>query len=172
MFLLWVETLFNPKHNQIMKTFSLVLPLTVLVSFVALGQKQSTKAKAWPKEERHIAINEFPTNQIVNHIEGWGSMTVAVNSLPKGTDFAPMLEGLKNNSCQVPHWGYIVQGILRVRYDNGQEVILKAGDLFYMSPGHVAKVEEDLKLLDFSPEDEFKGLFAHLEKKVAEQQKK
>jgi glyoxylate utilization-related uncharacterized protein len=123
-------------------------------------------------EEKHISIQNFPTNMMINHLADWGGMAVAVNSIPAGADFAPLLAGLKNNSCQVPHWGYILQGALRLQYDDGKEVILKAGDLFYMSPGHKAKVDEDLKLLDFSPQDEFIELVAHLEKKAAEQEKK
>jgi hypothetical protein len=44
---------------------------------------------------------------------------------------------------------------------------LKAGDVFYMAPGHKAVVEEDLKLIDFSPEKEMKELINHVEKKLA-----
>lgn len=151
----------------------LSLPLFVCSSFVGFGQqkKNSETGARWPMEEKHISIDSFPTNMMVNHLEGWGGMTVAVNSLPAGTDFAPMLIGLKNNSCQVPHWGYIIKGVMRLQYDNGKVVILKAGDLFYMAPGHKAKVEEDLKLLDFNPQAEFKALVGHLEKKAAEQKK-
>jgi hypothetical protein len=36
-----------------------------------------------------------------------------------------------------------------------------------MAPGHRASVVEDLKLLDFSPEDEFKDLVSHLTKMAA-----
>ena len=151
----------------------LSLPLFVCSSLVGFGQqkKASETGTRWPMEEKHISIDSFPTNMMVNHLEGWGGMTVAVNSLPAGTDFAPMLIGLKNNSCQVPHWGYIIKGVMRLEYDNGKVVILKAGDLFYMAPGHKAKVQEDLKLLDFNPQEEFKSLVGHLEKKAAEQKK-
>jgi hypothetical protein len=40
-----------------------------------------------------------------------------------------------------------------------------------MPPGHKASVVEDLKLLDFSPQDEFKDLVVHLEKMAAEMTK-
>jgi hypothetical protein len=43
-------------------------------------------------------------------LSGCGGMTVAFNEIPAGTDFSPLLQGLKNNSCQCPHWGYIVEG--------------------------------------------------------------
>jgi mannose-6-phosphate isomerase-like protein (cupin superfamily) len=127
--------------------------------------------QSWPKEEKHIAIAEFPTDKMVNYLSEWGGMTVAVNSMPAGSDLAPLLLGLKNNSCQVPHWGYIIQGALMLQYDDGKEVTLKAGDLFYMPPGHKAKVIEDLKMMDFSPEQEYMDLVDHLEKKAAEMQK-
>lgn len=151
----------------------LSLPLFVFSSFVGFSQqkKNAGRGNRWPMEEKHISMDSFPTNMMVNHLDGWGGFTVAVNSMPAGTDLAPLLMGLKNNSCQVPHWGYIIKGALRLQYDDGKEVILKAGDLFYMSPGHKAKAEEDLKLLDFSPQDEFKELVVHLEKKAAELQK-
>jgi hypothetical protein len=53
-----------------------------------------------------------------------------------------------------------------VKYDDGGETVLKTGDAFYMSPGHTAVVEEDLKILDFSPEQEMNELIKHVEKKV------
>ncbi|MEO5601979.1 MAG: hypothetical protein ABIR06_13750 [Cyclobacteriaceae bacterium] len=67
---------------------------------------------------------------MINHINGWGDMSVAVNSFPAGTDLAPLLIGLKNNSCQVPHWGYLLKGAVRLIYDDGTEVLLKEGDIF------------------------------------------
>ena len=134
-------------------------------------EKNFAKGNSWPMQEKHISIDSFPADKMVNYLEGWGGMAIAVNSMPAGSDLAPLLMGLENNSCQVPHWGYILQGKLRLVYDNGEVVVLKAGDLFYMPPGHKASVVEDLKLLDFSPQDEFKDLVGHLEKMAAEMTK-
>lgn len=147
-----------------------VVLLVLFASAKISAQTASSKEKTGKPDvhrEQHIAIENFPKNMVVNHLNGWGGMTVAINELPAGTDFSPMLEGLKNNSCQVPHWGYIIKGSLRLKYDDGQEVILNAGDVFYMPPGHKAIVVEDLKILDFSPEKEMKSLIGHIEKKVA-----
>ncbi len=77
------------------------------------------------------------------------------------------VDGLKNNSCQVPHWGYIHSGVLRVIYDDGKEVTLKGGDIFYMPPGHKAVVVKDLKIMDFSPQEGMLELIDHIEKKLA-----
>ncbi len=147
-----------------------VVILFLFVSAKSSAQNAASKEKAGKPEanhEQHLSIENFPKNMAINHLNGWGGMTIAINELPAGTDFAPLLEGLKNNSCQVPHWGYILKGSLRLKYDDGKEVLLTAGDVFYMPPGHTASVVEDLKLLDFSPEKEMKSLISHIENKIA-----
>ena len=149
--------------------FLVALLLALLSYSSVLGQQKKSGKGSLPKQQ-HIAIDSFPSNHLINFIPGWGNMAVAVNAMPAGTDLGPLLVGLKNNSCQVPHWGYIIKGSMRLKYDSGEEVFLKAGDLFYMAPGHTGKVEEDLKLLDFSPQEDFAKLVSHLEKKVAEMQ--
>jgi EutQ-like cupin domain len=98
---------------------------------------------------------------------GYGGMTVAFNEIPAGTDFSPLLQGLKNDSCQCPHWGYIVEGEMLVSYTDGTTEILGSGDVFYLPPGHTARVEKDLKLLDFSPEKELKEVMDHIARKMA-----
>ncbi|HJS53167.1 MAG TPA: hypothetical protein VJ765_01450 [Chitinophagaceae bacterium] len=142
----------------------------LFVSAKSSAQTSGTNEKSEKPDsdkEQHLPIEKFPKDMTINHLNGWGGMTVAINELPAGTDFSPLLEGLKNNSCQVPHWGYILKGSLKLKYDDGKEVVLKAGEVFYMAPGHKASVLEDLKLMDFSPEKEMKELIRHVEKKIA-----
>ena len=147
-----------------------LLAAALIISFRAEAQpskERTTSTSSIEDKPQQISIDKFPKNMVINHLDGWGAMTVAVNELPAGTDLSPLLMGLKNNSCQVPHWGYIIKGKMRLIYDDGTEVVLKAGDLFYMPPGHKGNVVEDLKLLDFSPEREMKDLIKHIEQKVA-----
>ena len=80
----------------------------------------------------------------------WGDLRSAVVSMPAGTDVAPLLKGLPDDLCPCPHWGYVVKGQLRVIYADRQEV-LRAGDLYFMAPGHSAVVEEDYEGIEFSP---------------------
>jgi len=101
-------------------------------------------------------------------LPGYGGMTVAFNELPAGTDIGPLLQGLENNSCHCPHWGYIVAGELVIKYDNGTDEVLTTGDVFYLPPGHTGIVKKDLKIIDFSPEKEFNEVMAHIAKKMAE----
>jgi hypothetical protein len=100
-------------------------------------------------------------------LSGYGGMTVAFNEIPAGTDFSPLLQGLKNDSCQCPHWGYIVEGEMMVNYTDGSAETLSTGDVFYLPPGHTARVEKDLKFLDFSPEKELKEVMDHIARKMA-----
>lgn len=118
------------------------------------------------KEEIPVTMEAPGTT--MRALPGYGGMTVAYNEVPAGTDFTPMLQGLQNNSCHCPHWGYVVEGELLVKYDNGTEEKLAAGDVFYLPPGHTAIVEKDLKFLDFNPEKEFKEVMDHIAKKVAQ----
>src|SRR4249919_1507631 len=118
------------------------------------------------KEEIPVTM-QFP-GATMRALPGYGGMTVAFNELPAGTDISPLLEGLKNNSCQCPHWGYIVEGELLLKYDDGTEENLTTGDVFYMPPGHTAIVKKNLKIIDFSPEKELNEVMAHIAKKMAQ----
>jgi hypothetical protein len=101
-------------------------------------------------------------------LPGYGGMTVAFNEIPAGTDLTPLLQGLQNNSGHCPHWGYILEGEMLVKYDNGTEERLTTGNVFYLPPGHTAIVEKDLKLIDFNPTKEFSEVMDHIAKKMAE----
>jgi Cupin domain len=119
------------------------------------------------KKEAIPVTMESP-GTIMRALPGYGGMTVAFNEIPGGTDLSPLLEGLKNNSCQCPHWGYILEGELLLKYDNGSEEKLTTGDVFYFPPGHIAIVEKDLKIIDFSPEKELNEVMDHIAKKMAQ----
>jgi len=115
-----------------------------------------------------IPITMQNENSIMRAISGYGGMTVGYNELPAGTDFKPLLQGLENDSCHCPHWGYMIEGTIRMNYDDGTEEIVTTGDVFYLQPGHTAIVEEDMKFLDFSPEKEINEVMEHIGKKMAE----
>ncbi len=74
--------------------------------------------------------------------------------------------GLKNKQLPGPALGLHSYGVLRVIYDDGKQVTLKGGDIFYMPPGHKAVVFEDLKIMDFSPQEGMLELIDHIDKKL------
>jgi len=100
--------------------------------------------------------------------EGFGGMTAAFNQFPKGTDLTPLLNGLTNNSCHCPHWGYLLEGAMLLIYDNGNEELVQAGDMFYAPSGHTVIAKEDVKLVDFSPTKELNEVMEHVGRKMAE----
>lgn len=83
-------------------------------------------------------------------------------SLGAGTDIAPLLVGLEGNSCQAPHWGYMLAGALVVTYTNGTEERCYANDLFYWPPGHSVRVEDDAEVILFSPVVEHTKVIDHM----------
>jgi quercetin dioxygenase-like cupin family protein len=56
------------------------------------------------------------------------------------------------DSCKAAHTGYIVEGRMVVRMDDGSEAEYGAGDAFYMPPGHDAWIVGDTRcvLIDFT----------------------
>ena len=80
---------------------------------------------------------------------------------PAGTDFTPMLKGLPADLCQVPHWGYVLQGTLNVRYEDGSEEAIRPGELYYMPNGHTVWFNEDTTFVEFSPAEGMQQVMDH-----------
>ncbi|WP_338041737.1 cupin domain-containing protein [Natrinema altunense] len=81
---------------------------------------------------------------------------------------APLLEGLENDHCQSPHWGYVVSGELTVTYTDGSEEVDEGGDMFYWPPGHTIRAEEDTDFVLFSPQHEHGEVIDHIRNKMQE----
>lgn len=60
-------------------------------------------------------------------------------SLSAGTDIAPLLEGLQNDLCQAPHWGYVARGSFTMTYRDGSIQNVSGGDLFYHRKGSAVR---------------------------------
>jgi len=84
----------------------------------------------------------------------WGSMNVAFEFFPAGTDTTPFFKGLPDDRCQCPHWGYLLKGRMRIKYADHEEVI-RAGEVYYLAPGHNVLSEEDCEVVEFSPKGEY-----------------
>src|SRR3989304_4668382 len=92
----------------------------------------------------------------VTMFEGvWGEMHVEYDVFKKRFDVTPFLKGLPNNRDPCPHWGIVVKGKMTMIID-GKKEIAKAGDAYYMPPGHTAIVEAGSEFWEFSPNDKLK----------------
>jgi len=96
----------------------------------------------------------------------FGDMAVAYHQFPKGLDVDTLLEGLPNNMCHCPHWGYVVKGKMVLKYADGSQEEVSAGDVYYFPPNHTAEIKEDIAMVEFSPKKEFWEVMSHVEKKM------
>jgi len=65
------------------------------------------------------------------------------------------MQGLPNDNCSCPHWGYVLKGRMTFSFGDHDEVI-EAGDAFYLPPGHIPKAEAGTEYVQFSPSAELK----------------
>ena len=98
---------------------------------------------------------------------GYGMISGEYFSLGAGADIAPLLQGLENNLCQSPHWGFVLQGSLTITYADGTTELTNTGDLFYWPPGHTVKVGADAEVILFSPQHEHSEVIDHMLRKMA-----
>lgn len=97
---------------------------------------------------------------------GYGKIGAEHFKMDAGTDIAPLLQGLKNDLCQAPHWGYLIKGDVTVTYTDGATEDTHAGDMFYWPPGHAVKVNRDAEFVLFSPQHEHTIVFDHINSKL------
>lgn len=96
-----------------------------------------------------------------------GPLSAEYFSLGAGTDIAPLLQGLVDNLCHSPHWGYVLTGELKVTYGDGTVEECRGGDVYYWPPGHTLCVVEDTELVMFSPQVEHGDVMDHMLEKIA-----
>jgi mannose-6-phosphate isomerase-like protein (cupin superfamily) len=96
----------------------------------------------------------------------WGKMKSAYMRMGEGADFTPTLKGLPEDLCQAPHWGYVLEGEIQVRYGDGHEESIEAGQLYYLPPGHTVWFDEPTEFVEFSPKEEMDDVLAHIEKQM------
>jgi hypothetical protein len=97
---------------------------------------------------------------------GLGKISCEYFTLSAGVDTTPLFQGLEGNSCQCPHWGYVLQGQITTTDGNGVQETVNTNDLFYWPPGHNVKVNKDAEIIMFSPQYEHSHVINHMIDKV------
>jgi len=114
--------------------------------------------------------NDLPTRLEAGGVciqaHDWADINVARIRFPKGADAAPLLEGLPQDLCQCPHWGTVLKGSIHVRYADGSEETVRAGEVYYWPPGHTVRVDEDYEAIEFSPSGPMGQVIDHLNSKL------
>jgi hypothetical protein len=98
---------------------------------------------------------------------GAGTLGAEYFSLAGGADIAPLLQGLPDDACQAPHWGYMLSGSVVVTYTDGTEETCSAHDLFHWPAGHSVRVVDDAEVVLFSPQTEHGAVMDHMLERMA-----
>lgn len=121
-------------------------------------------------EGNHLSLSEFKaavaSEVAIWRQEEWGEMRVGYETYLSDFDDTELLKGLPDDRCQCPHWGYLIAGRMTVRYADHEEVV-KAGEVYYMAPGHTMAADAGTVLIEFSPKEQFRELTEIAEKNFA-----
>ena len=83
-----------------------------------------------------------------------GGMTIEAGQFQQDFDGESLGKGLPDGRCQCPHWGYVVKGLMRLRFADHEETY-RAGDVYYAPPGHIPFIKAGSEYIEFSPTDEY-----------------
>ena len=103
-----------------------------------------------PKVSKQSATQVDDYGPVENRHEEVSDYTIEFVSFRQDIDGTPLLQGLPGDSCDCPHWGYVLKGKLTYRFA-GHEEVAEAGDAFYTPPGHIPLAEAGCEFVQFSP---------------------
>jgi hypothetical protein len=103
-----------------------------------------------PVEDRHEEVSDYTINFV---------------TFRQDVDGTPLLKGLPGDSCDCPHWGYVIKGTLTYRFADHDEVT-EAGDAFYTPPGHIPIAAAGTEFVQFSPSLELQAVAAAMLKNM------
>lgn len=81
-----------------------------------------------------------------------GGYTVGFETYTADADAAPLFQGLPDDRCQCPHWGYVLSGRVDFKFADRDE-IYEAGDAYFAPPGHTPIFFAGTEIVEFSPSD-------------------
>lgn len=116
--------------------------------------------------ELDLPIKMNALGATAHHLPGFGvadgELAAEYFSLAAGVDIAPLLVGLEDDRCQAAHWGYVIDGRVVVTYADDSTESCATGDVFHWPAGHSVRVEEDARLVMFSPAAEHLAVMNHM----------
>jgi hypothetical protein len=117
------------------------------------------------------SIEQMPIEMQAGEIEtraiAGGDVLVRHIQLPAGTDFTPLFVGLPDDRCQCAHWGYVLEGSIRLQYADGTEELNRAGDVYHWPAGHTGWTDEGVTFIEFSPTADIAPVLEHLARQMA-----
>ncbi len=96
------------------------------------------------------SIRMFGLEARLSNLEG--GFTVSFETHTSDEDLGPLLQGLPNDECQLVRLGYVIRGIAEFKVA-GRIETYRAGDAYYVPPGHVPVHHDGAEVVEFSPTD-------------------
>jgi len=93
-----------------------------------------------------ITLEEFDVR--LEHLDG--GYTVCFESHTADADLANLFRGLPDDRAQLPRWGYVIAGKVGFRFSDREETY-RAGDAYYIPPGHTPVHYAGAEIVEFSP---------------------
>jgi hypothetical protein len=106
-----------------------------------------------PKVSKHSATETISLDGLdvrLEHLDG--GYSVCFESHTADADLATLFRGLPEDRCQLPRWGYVIQGKVAFRLADREETYT-AGDAYYVPPGHTPVHYAGAEIVEFSPTD-------------------
>ncbi len=112
-------------------------------------------------------VNDLPVGfERGSELDGY---TVDIVEIGQDTDLTPLLQGLPNDQCPCPHWGYVFKGRMWFR-SGGREESFGSGEAFYVPAGHTAGADAGSEFLIFSPTEQLAEVVANMARRAQELQ--
>jgi hypothetical protein len=88
----------------------------------------------------------------VRHESFDGGYSVCFELHSADADLEAMFRGLPDDRAQLPRWGYVIEGQVGFRFPDREETY-RAGDAYYVPPGHTPIHYAGAEIVEFSPTD-------------------
>ena len=120
-----------------------------------------------PKLSKFDAPDSMELEGYEGHFGELDGYTVGFETYTADADLSALFTGLPGDRCQCPHWGAVLKGKLRYRGADG-DMIVEAGEAYYVAPGHLPFLYAGTEVIEFSPTKELKETFAVIERNMAD----
>jgi hypothetical protein len=121
-----------------------------------------------PKASRSTASESVVLDGYEGHFEHFeGGYSVGFETYTADADIAPLFVGLPDDSCQCPHWGYVIAGAVRFTFTDGHQETYEAGDAYYAPPGHTPHLFAGSEVVEFHPTEALEQTMAVVERNMA-----
>ena len=104
-----------------------------------------------PKASRQTAAESMKVEGYEGHYEELGGYTVAFETYTADADLAPLFVGLRDDRCQCPHFGYVLEGKVTFTFADGHVETYEAGEAYHAPPGHTPTLYAGTQVVEFSP---------------------